>query len=226
MNQRACFVRLIIWAIVLGSGWFVWCGEKTEETKWEHDRRSSRIRYLNMRQKRYQNVVDTNIFKLATLYIEDREFNKALTVLQTVSTRSPDEQSRWTALYTIGDIEWVEFNRLPQAIQAFERVKGTLEPLCYSGLIELYGKLGMETDFKTQALAGLNRLEQTARNKKSNYERKNDLAKITFMKTAIFRKYGERDKAIQACRVLIDSVKDAQIKKRAEREIQRLEGGR
>ncbi len=193
------------------------------ETKRQYEHRQSRIRYLSMRQQRYQNVVDTNIFKLAELYLEDQEFEKAVGVLKTVARKSPDEKSRWTAHYVIGDIYWIEFDDALTAAQEFEQVKGTLEPICFTNLMGIYGQLGKKQESRNFALQRLNVLEQKAVKVKSRHDREQYLAKITFSKVGIFTSFGEKEKAIAACKNLDASVKNQSIRYRAKSMIQQLQ---
>ncbi len=216
----------IVMTFVLLLAVFLSAAAEERETPQQKDHRAKRIQYLNQRKVRYQNVVDTNIFKLTTLYLEDKEFQKALSVLRTAATKSPDEQSRWTAYFIIGDIERMEFDNPIGAIQAFERVQGVFQPLAYTGLIDLYGQQGLQEEFKNNALLNLDRFQRISSNKKSRWEREHDLERILWHKIKIFSKYREREKALQACRTLADSVKDSGIKNKALQEIKRLESGR
>lgn len=218
--SRIVFISMFV---TLNADWIANV-DSAQETALQHEHRSSRLKYLSMRQERYQNVIDTNIFKLVSLYLEDGDYAKALPVLHTVASQSPDEESRWTALYAIGDIEWVEFDRISQAIQAFEKVQGTLKPICDGALAELYGQLGSQEGSETMALAALNRLEQQARQDQSRYVREHALENITYAKVKIYQKTGDKNKAIQACRSLVSSVQDDGIKNKAERTIRSLEG--
>ncbi len=222
MNFRRCLIHVSILIAFLVSLSPVDAKEAVKETKFQHGHRSSRIKYLSMRKQRYQNIIDTNIFQLVTLYLEDGEYSKALPVLRTAATKSPDEKSRWTALYVIGDIEWVEFSNYAKAIQAFEKVRGTLKPICDGALVDLWGQLGLKKDSRQTALAALERLELYARRDKSRYVREHALAKIAFAKVEIYKTTNEKKKAIQACRSLLTEVKYPEIIKRAERTIQTL----
>ncbi len=197
-------------------------GETSKPSKRQLEHRSSRIRYLNMRQQRYQNVVDTNIFKLAALYLEDHEFEKAVSVLKTVAQKSPDEDSRWTAHYVIGDIYWIENNDSLTAAKEFEQVEGTLEPICYTNLMDIYGEIGQKTESKNFALQRLNQFELKAKKNKSRHTREQYLGKIAFAKVKIFLAHGEKDRAINACRNLIASVQNSSLKRKAKSTIQRL----
>ncbi|MBN2329800.1 MAG: tetratricopeptide repeat protein [Candidatus Omnitrophica bacterium] len=186
-------------------------GAGEQETRFQHEHRTARIRYLTMRKQEYQNIVDTNIFQLAVLYLEDREYGKALEVLQRTSKHSPDEKSRWTALYAIGDIEWVENGNTVNAIQAFEKVQGALKPLCDSTLIRLYEELGMNSESAQASLAALDRFDHQIRRKKSRYEREHGLVDVARAKANIYSSQKKWDEALQCYRSIQSLIEDKKL---------------